>query len=74
MGDQTYHDATQHGFEALKRDDLESSLTAFEEAFRLARNDRDRASAQIQIGWRLQSLDLSPLAKTLGRTTSSTFT
>ena len=56
MGDQSYHDASKRGFDALNRGDLESSLNAFEDAFRLARNDRDRASAQIQIGWRLQSL------------------
>ena len=56
MGDQSYHDATQRGFEALERGEMKASLSAFKDAFRLARNERDRASAQIQVGWRLQSL------------------
>lgn len=56
MGDQDYDRAVHRGFEALDRNELEVSLAAFEEASRLARNDRERASAKIQIGWRLQSL------------------
>ena len=56
MGDQNYHDAIQRGYDALEGDDMEASASAFQDAFRLASNDRDRASAQIQIGWRLRSL------------------
>ncbi len=41
MGDHDYQDATRRGFEALDRRDKDASISAFEEAFRLARNDRD---------------------------------
>ena len=56
MGDESYDDATRRGFEAFDRRDMQISLTAFEDAYRFARNDAERAAAQLQIAYRLQSL------------------
>ena len=56
MGDQNYDDATRRGFAAFDRGDFQSSLTAFEDAFRFATDDAERAAAQLQIAYRLDSL------------------